>query len=172
MQIPEDVESLAALFKRLGARNAEAWARSQVDEGINQLGRFLFLRAAWRTVINDGDVSWIQDCVARSKRDPNAPGAAAGAALERLLATGASRDDLATVARVMQWQTLFGLCHLLSDPGVLEEEVKDYAWYLMGADMESDEQLGSIDGLHESVLETDPTGREMRPVGSILSPRK
>jgi hypothetical protein len=36
------------------------------------------------------------------------------------------------------------------------------AWQLMRTNDDGD-CLGPIGGLHESVLETDPTGREMRP---------
>ncbi len=37
---------LTELFARLGARDPEKWARSQIKEGIPQLARFLFLRQA------------------------------------------------------------------------------------------------------------------------------
>jgi len=41
-------KELAALFQKLGARDPDHWARSQVEEGVPQLARFLFLRQAWR----------------------------------------------------------------------------------------------------------------------------
>jgi hypothetical protein len=37
-------DELTALFKKVGARKPEGWARSQIEEGIPQLARFLFLR--------------------------------------------------------------------------------------------------------------------------------
>jgi hypothetical protein len=40
-------DELTALFKKVGARKPEGWARSQIEEGIPQLARFLFLRQAW-----------------------------------------------------------------------------------------------------------------------------
>jgi hypothetical protein len=41
-------KDLAATFRKLGARDPEGWADSQVEEGIPQLARYLFLRQAWR----------------------------------------------------------------------------------------------------------------------------
>jgi len=63
---------------------------------------------------------------------------------------------------VMQWELLFGLCYLLDDPGDVEDEVKDMAWGLFQVD-EDGRPIAAISSLHESVLETDPTGREMTP---------
>ena len=42
------LSDLAHLFKIAGASDPEAWARSEVEEGIPQLARFLFLRQAWK----------------------------------------------------------------------------------------------------------------------------
>ena len=158
----DDQERLAKLFARLGARDPEDWARSQLDEGVNQLDRFLFLRAAWRAVNREGDTAWIDTTMRAADKHPSAPGAGAGAALRRLLAAGADPRDIAEVARVQQWQTLQGLCYLLEDPGELETEVSERAWGLFAID-DAGQPGQPITGLHESVLETEPSGREMRP---------
>lgn len=150
---------LTELFRKLGARNPADWANSQLDENLPQLARFLFLREAWRLVVGDGDPSWIK---ARISDDPAGPGGEIGPALKRLLAAGAAESDMTVVVRTMQWRLLFGLCQLLDDPGNLEKEVRDIAWRLFQID-EDDQPTAVISGLHESVLETDPTGREMRP---------
>jgi len=50
---------------------------------------------------------------------------------------------------------------LLEDPGDVETEVKDISWCLFQTD-EAGRPLAPIGGLHESVLETEPSGREMR----------
>jgi hypothetical protein len=150
---------LTELFRKLGARNPADWANSQLNESLPQLARFLFLREAWKLVVGDGDASWIE---ARMGDDPAGPGGEIGPALKRLLAAGAAESDLTAVVRTMQWRLLFGLCQLLDDPGSLEREVRDIAWRLFQVD-EDDQPTAVISGLHESVLETDPTGREMRP---------
>jgi hypothetical protein len=149
---------LTELFRRLGARTPTAWANSQVDEGIPQLARFLFLRQSWKLIVGDNDHSWIS---ARMRDKATDPGGEIGASLSRLQALGASESDLTTVVRVMQWRLLFGFCQLLNDPGNLEDEVKNVAWQLYQID-EDDQPTVALASLHESVLETDPTGREMR----------
>jgi hypothetical protein len=153
------VDELTELFRKLGARNPADWASSQLTENLPQLARFLFLREAWKLVVRDGDASWIK---ARLRDDPEGPGGEISPALKRLLAAGAAESDLTAVVRTMQWRLLFGLCQLLDDPGSLEQEVREVAWRLFQVD-EDDQPIVAIGGLHESVLETDPTGREMRP---------
>lgn len=45
---------------------------------------------------------------------------------------------------------------------LLPEAVKQVRWALMRID-DDDQPIDRIGSLHESVLETDPSGREMRP---------
>ncbi|HVY07704.1 MAG TPA: hypothetical protein VHB46_17140 [Burkholderiales bacterium] len=157
---------LTRLFELAGADDPESWAKSEVDEGIPQLARFLFLRQAWRQVVADGDVKWIDREIQLSKRSPDAPGAGLGLSLSRLLSSGASREDLTELARAVQWQLLHGLCYQLSDPAIEEPELSDVGWGLF--EVIEDGKVGRpIEGLHESVLETDPTGREMRPKDAV-----
>lgn len=96
------------------------------------------------------------------RRAPTDPGAGAGPALQRKLAAGADRNDIHEVVRVMQWELLHSICYLLEDPGELEPEIADMSWRLMRTN-DDGECIGDIGGLHESVLETEPAGREMRP---------
>ena len=156
------IEELIALFRKLGAPDPEAWARSQIDEGIDQLARYVFLRQAWKSVVLPDDTSWIDALIASAKARPTDPGAGAGPSLQRLLAAGADRKDIHEVVRVMQWELLFSLCYLLEDPGELESEIADMSWRLMRTSRDG-ACIGPIGGLHESVLETEPAGREMRP---------
>jgi hypothetical protein len=146
---------LSEVFQRLGARNPEAWARSQIP----QLARFIFLRQAWHSVVGEGDVSWISKA---DQIDPNGPGGGIRPALSRLLSKGAQQDDLTTVVRVMQWRVLSRLCYLLDGPAVPESAAKEISWRLFQVD-EDERPIAPIGGLHESVLETEPSGREMRP---------
>ena len=163
MTLPTNEERLADLFSRLGARDPGSWASSQVHEGINQLHRFLFLRQAWSNVVPEADHGWMDAVMASAQADPDAPYAGVGAALQRLLQAGAARDDLADLVRGMQAQLLFSLCYLLEDPSLEEAEVAGVGWALVETDENFEPTGRTIGGLHESVLETDPTGREMRP---------
>jgi hypothetical protein len=155
-------EQLTALFQKLGARDPEGWARSQIEEGFPQLARFLFLRQAWRRIVEEGDSSWIDDSIQRAQTHPDEPYAGVGHALKKLRARGATDEEITDVVRGMQAQLLFSLCYLLGDPCDVEPEVANVAWSLVQIDDEGN-VLGCIDCLHESVLDTDPTGREMRP---------
>lgn len=150
--------SLTQLFAHLGAHNPSQWGRSQIEGGLPQLARFLFLRQAWKLVVPEGDRHWID---AQNGVSLDGPGGAIAPALCRVLAQGVDPADLTTIVRVMQWQLLSGLCYLLDDPGDLEPAVKDVAWRLFQID-EQDRPIAVMGALHESVLATDPSGNEMR----------
>jgi hypothetical protein len=99
----------------------------------------------------------------QSPDDPHEPGGELGPAVDRILAAGARPEDPTTVVRVMQWHLLARLCVLMEDPGGgLEEEVEDIWWNLFLLD-DDDRLTVPVEALLESVIETDPTGREMRP---------
>lgn len=150
--------SLTEIFKQIGAPDPEAWARSQEDEGVPQLARYLFLRQAWRQVIPKDDLTWID---AELQRPSGSPGPTAAPALSQLLSLGADKQDIADIVRTMQWQLLFRLCYLLNDPGDVADVVSDIDWGLFTVD-EAGNPLEHIGGLHESVLETEPSGTEMK----------
>lgn len=152
-------QELSDLFRKLGARNPQDWARSQLQENIPQLARFLFLRQAWRLVVADGDCSWISEV---RQIGADSPGGEIGPALGRVLSSGCSNQDLTRIVRVMQWRLLFGICQLLDETAEVEQEVRDIAWRLFQVD-ENDRPTVAISGLIESVLETEPSRREMRP---------
>jgi hypothetical protein len=163
----EEIQELAAHFRALGAEDPEGWARSQVNEGIPQYARFVFLRQAWKNVIADGNTSWIDAQIAEAEKRPRDPGAGAGPALKRMLDAGVKREDIAEVARVMQWELLSGIAYQLDNSGDVDYPNKNMPmvnWALFETN-EAGEPSGQIPGLHESVLDTDPSGREMRPKG-------
>jgi hypothetical protein len=159
---PTKLATLTHLLELAGAPEPSNWAKSEVQENIPQLARFMFLRQAWRRVLSADDTAWIDNHITWSRKNSNSPGAALGPSLERCLQKGCSREDLLEIARTAQWQLLHAICYLLSDPSIEEPELQHIAWALVEIDPNG--QRGrEIGGLHESVLETDPTGREMRP---------
>jgi hypothetical protein len=162
-------EKLASLLRRLGAPDPEAWARSEVDEGIPQLLRFLFLRGMWKGVVREDDTSWIEAHVGDSIRDPNGPLSGVGSALQRLVAGGADPGDLCELVRGMQYETLFHIAYLLDDATAAWDDVRadvpeleDVDWGLWQHNS-TGRPVCRIGSLHENALVTDPTGREMRP---------
>jgi len=162
MSEESEIAALARRFEALGARDPRRWAESQIREGIPQLGRYLFLRQAWARVVSEDDPAWIDAWIASAEQRPDEPYAGGGLALKRLRALGASKDDLTDVVRALQAELLFSLCYLLDDPAIEEEDAQDIAWAFVQVGPDG-EFLAPLNGLHESVLETDPTGREMRP---------
>jgi hypothetical protein len=108
---PQDLQRLTERFRAMGALDPESWAKSQLEAGFPQYARLVFLRQAWKNVIEGNDTSWIDPLIQESERRPRDPGAGAGPALKRLLAAGAPREDITEVVRVMQWQVLIGLAY-------------------------------------------------------------
>lgn len=157
-----DKRELTELFRQLGATNPDDWAQSQITEGIPQLARYLFLRQAWRNIVNENDPAWIDNAIEYAHAYTDAPYAGVGHALVKLRKRGATDEEITDLVRGMQAELLFSLCYLLDDPGDVEREVPSISWSLIQVD-EDGNSVGSIGALHESVLETDPTGRDMRP---------
>ena len=156
------LKELTELFRRLGVSEPETWARSQLNEGIPQLARFLFLRQAWREIIDEEDTDWIDRCIDQAREQPREAFAGAGHALRSLRARGATDAELTELVRSTQAELLFSLCYLLDDPMLEEPELSEVSWGLFELDRKGGPGQ-RIGGLHESVLETDPTGRECRP---------
>jgi hypothetical protein len=162
-----DRAELTEIFRKLGADDADGWASSQINEGINQLGRFVFLKQAWSKVLDESDADWIEGTIERARSHPSEPYAGVGLALSNLIENGADPQLIIDLVRGVQAEMLFSMCHLLDDPGELPEEVSEMQWALFEIDS-SGSPVDTIETLHESVLETDPTGREMRPRGAKI----
>jgi len=79
------------------------------------------------------------------------------------LEKGASAQDLTDIVRGKQAELLHYFCYLLGDPSFPEKELSELQWGLFEIDVDGNPIPPGISMLHESVLSTDPTGREMRP---------
>ena len=110
-------KELAALFRRLGAPDPDSWARSQINEGIPQLTRYVFLRQAWRNIVSEDDPAWITRAIDGARANPEEPYAGVGHALAQLRKRGATDQELTDLVRGMQAELLFSFCYLLEDPG-------------------------------------------------------
>lgn len=166
MDLPDNIAELTKLFHKLGAQDSESWAKSQIREGILQLQRYLFLRQAWKHVFQEDDGIWVDSQIQESERYPTGPYAGVGDALKRAVANGTPKQDLIDIVRGAQTELLFQFCSLLDDPGFSEPEFEGFAWGLFEVDENDNPIPPRIGSLYESVLATDPTGREMRPRGS------
>jgi hypothetical protein len=165
MPIPTTEPELTELFRQLGVDKPELWARSQLKEGIPQLLRLLFLKAAWSKVATEGEPTWIDQEIEYSRANSSRPYAGLGLALAKCKEKGVGVDDLNEIARCLQAQMLFSLAYLLEGSPYESGALENVSWGLFQLD-ENERPIGPrIGGLHESVLSLDPTGREMRPRG-------
>lgn len=148
------MSDLTEVFRSLGATDPERWSASQKEEGIPQLHRFLFLRAAWEGAVKSGDHHWI-DAMLAARKSPFEQ--ATAEATLRVLESGADREDLNIIVRQMQADFLFHLCAQIDCPDPVDILGSPVLWGLFALS-EQEEPTTPIVGLHESVLETNPAG--------------
>lgn len=160
---PEELRSLAEIFRQAGADDPESWAYSQLAEGIPQLAIFSFAKALWKGVMSEKDDGWIDQEIEWAKSRPLDPCVQSGAALEEMLAKGVSREAIIDLVRVFQYSALYHACSILDRSRVEDVPITD--WMLHQVD-ESGNPVATIQGLHEVLLSMDPTGREMYPRGA------
>ncbi len=136
------VEALSRVFTTLGARHPERWARSHVQDGVDQIGRFVFLRALWGRIVKDGR---FLDKMRKNK-------SALTPVVERLLVAGADEGDLTTLVRALQVGLLVDLCQLLDDPADNDEGVRWGLWRMDKRGL----PLWQLGDLRLDVLDVDP----------------
>jgi len=137
-------ESLRDTFARLAADEPEAWARSEIDENIAQLGRFIFLRAVWNEIERWRD----REAVSR-------------------FCEGASDEAIEVAARVAAraaFDVAAGIVQLIDDEQDLESSDQWPGWLLIECSAEGKPTGRVLGGLHESLLETDPRGIEAEDI--------
>jgi hypothetical protein len=164
MGVPTSKEELIELFSEIGTDSPELWAKSQIEEGIPQFLRLLFLKNAWDSIPQEGDSRWIEQAISHSRRMPSAPYSGLGEILSACREKGVPDNDLTHMARCLQAQMLFTISYLLEGPTSYPDSIENISWGLFETDEEGRPLGKQISGLHESVLELDPTWREMRPL--------
>jgi hypothetical protein len=152
----------------LGAPDPEGWVKSEIEENIPQVARFLVLRTMWTRLINGyiGDTSWLERWAARAEARPHEPFADAGHAIRRMLAAGAAPEDLTQFARAVAYEAVFGTIEIIDegyDPDLIDPGNLAPGWVLIENDTEGQPTHRQVGGLHESLLSLDPSGREGSP---------
>jgi hypothetical protein len=145
-------ENLRDQFSQRGVGDPEGWARSEISEDVAQMTRFLFLTAVWRRM--KGAVS----------------DALVSESATSLLEAGCDRGTMETLVKSAVYQLAFELCYLLDEPdgttwtedGVRRSDVEptDRRWQLREVRPDGSLSFRDVSGLHESLLETDPSGTE------------
>ena len=155
-------DDLISIFRSLGADEPESWAESEVGENMPQLARFMFLKGAWQQVVSEDDTTWIDNILRNVPANSSDPYAGAAHSIRRMVDAGTTKSDIAQLVRAMQAEFLFALCYMMDDPSSVEGNDDYVDWSFMELDADGN-TCRTINCLHESVLETDPTGREVRP---------
>ena len=155
-----DLEGLTEIFKKAGAINPEMCASSQFEEGINQLGRFSFLKAITSEWLKEDDVNWVDNQIEFNYTRPGDPCSQLPMALKEMLDKNVSRETIIDLIRVIQFNTLYHVCSIIDK--TFETDTPITNWSLFELD-ENDNPKDILNGLHESLLEFDPSGKEMNP---------
>jgi hypothetical protein len=144
----ENADALTALTRRmaaLGATRPESWARSEISENFPQQARYLVLRRIWDEAL----ASW---------RDPR--NLRKYPHLARLIDEGADPGLLAAAIRGVVMETAFAVV-MVMDEGYDPDAPDDAPnWFVAETDSEGNPTGRVVNGLHESLYEVDPTGRE------------
>jgi hypothetical protein len=172
-RIPQDkqqeYERLVELLRGAGAPDPEAWASSEIQNNSAQLARYCFLRSLWPRIIDSwrDEPDWMVHYVTTAENRPRSAFADAGLALKRLQALGASDLDIGRIARAVAYAVVFDLLYHLgygSDPSLAEQFPEQYpGWALMELGADGELTGRDLDGMHESLLTMDPSGRDGSP---------
>lgn len=135
-------QALEAVFTALGARDPARWARSHVEDGVDQIGRFVFLRALWGRVVRDGR---FVDKVRKERSELTA-------VVERLLLAGVDEADVVALVRAMQVRLLVDACQIVDDPSDNDEGVRWGLWRMDKRGL----PLWQLGDLRLDLLEVDP----------------
>jgi len=124
----------------------------------------VFVRGVWMNVPSEDDVSWVRR-VAESPRTDQ-PLGDFGALVRRMLACGLSEYQIARFAKIIGYETAFGIAYLLNDPSAgftAPSNPEAICWGLYQVDEQTQQPIRPLLGAHEEMLSMDPSGREMRP---------
>jgi hypothetical protein len=135
-------QALEAVFTALGARDPARWARSHVEDGVDQIGRFVFLRALWGRVVRDAR---FVDKVRKERSELTT-------VVERLLLAGVDEADLVALVRAMQVRLLVDACQIVDDPSDNDEGVRWGLWRMDKRGL----PLWQLGDLRLDLLEVDP----------------
>jgi hypothetical protein len=110
-------------------------------------------------------MTWIEEAVQWASQDASGQFADGGQAIARLLRLGAQREDIASIARMVAYEAVFGVLSVIDD-GLDPEHLDDESlpgWLLIEDDPTNGPTGRVVGGLHEDILMMDPSGREGRP---------
>lgn len=127
---------LTTKFEKLGVPDPSNWAKSQINEGIDQLARATVLRA-------------MADIVVRSSKMPELIADEVRDASKRIENAGVSSTDLALIVKTAVYRSLSDMMVLFDDCAEFENNPGQVHARLFKLD-DNFEPASAIEGLHES----------------------
>ncbi len=152
-------EEWARLFEKVGVARPEEWAACEVNEDLGNLPGMMFLRQAWDDIPMSNGVSWLETWMALARRHPDEAHIVAG--YERLLALGASQQDLVNICRGVMSQFLHRIAYLLDDPSIDDDELSELVHWGLYEESEDGEPTRRLGCIHELVFSLDPENQEV-----------
>ena len=123
----------------------------------------VFVRGAWTTIPSEDDSSWVTRIAALPAT--NQPLGDFGVLVRRMLECGVSEYEIARFAKIIGYETAFGISYLLDDPSAgftATSNPEGVSWKLYQVDAATEQPIRPLMGLYELMLSRDPSGREMR----------
>lgn len=151
-------EYIIHTLANLGDPSPVLAAYSEIVEDIPQLSRFLLLRRLWLEVIRPfrDDMSWIYQNLEQAENESATFIADAGLALRHMLGVGVPHDEIARVAYVVAYETVFKMIEVIDE--LYSPESNLHGWALMEIDAAGAPTGRPIAALHEDVLTSEPSG--------------
>ncbi|MDB3936368.1 hypothetical protein N9383_06585, partial [Granulosicoccus sp.] len=128
----------------------------------------IFLRGVWTCIPDEENTDWVEHIA--NLPVTNSSVNDYGTIIREMLDKGVSEQTIARFAKIVGYETAFGICYHLGDPNAsyegFPEEEKRIAWGLTTFDDETEEELAMENQItcpHEQLMSMDPCGRWMRP---------
>lgn len=157
-------ERMISRMKELGAEDAEGWVRSEIEGGIPQMARYIFLRRVWSEINGwEADLGSMYERVhAEGERNPEGYFAKASGAMERMRAAGVSLEDVSCITKMAAYEAMFGLIQVIDDGGDPDAGDDLPGWALIEIGPDGEDTGRNVDALHESILEVLPAEEERK----------
>lgn len=147
-------------LRALGLQDPEESAISELRENEPRLARYTLLRRLWRELVDIHDdpehfAAWVQNMTTDAERFGMEE---TGAAVERLLALGATQEDVRQIVRDTIWDPVYHVLDIIDGGQPLYDPPKypdiDYSQYPRWALVELDSE-GNVTGRLLGELHTD-----------------
>jgi hypothetical protein len=122
----------------------------------------IFARSVWLQLPDEEDTRWVRRMAEMPRSEQ--PCGDEGALIKRMLDCGLTEYEIARFAKLACYDAAFSLTYMLGDPGAGIEGMKvDRVEWRLFQTSSAGEAREQMYGMHEFLLQLDPSGRDMRP---------